>query len=294
MSEREPSQSFLPTAEVTDAEIEERIRQNFEQNYERLRLDGGHALTPFAKSLALQQVLLYWRKMRAVATRVTDTEVKLTLPLQTTPGGRKFTIEGVVDIVREDDHTVMYDIKTHDPDYVRANVDLYEKQLNVYAHIWQRLRGQPLDETAIIATAFPVVVREALREGNPARIERALNEWDPLIDIPLDQVSVNETIADFGATVDAIEEKRFKPPSVETLREKVLNSKQIFATRYCGNCDARFSCSSFRNYAMAAGGQAGFQFSPYFNAQESDADRSERIAVTLESAPLDADLDRLI
>ena len=30
----------------------------------------------------------------------------------------------------------MYDIKTHDADFVNANED-YEDQLNVYTHIWQ-------------------------------------------------------------------------------------------------------------------------------------------------------------
>ena len=52
-------------------------------------------------------------------------------------------MEGVVDIVREDDETWMYDIKTHDPDYVKTHKELYEKQLNVYSYIWQNFKAEP-------------------------------------------------------------------------------------------------------------------------------------------------------
>ena len=94
-----------------------------------LKLEGGHALTPDVTQSALTQVLYYYRKMRSVAERVTDTEVKLTLPDQLTPDGRRFTIEGIVDIVREDDEVWMYDIKTHDPNYITGNKQFYEKAI---------------------------------------------------------------------------------------------------------------------------------------------------------------------
>jgi hypothetical protein len=79
--------------------------------------------------------------MKQVTENVTDTEVPLVLPNQKAPKGRHYNIEDVVDILRELGRTVMYDIKTQDAEYVRENRDLYEKQLNVYAHIWQELRG---------------------------------------------------------------------------------------------------------------------------------------------------------
>lgn len=120
---------------MTEADIEAQIREMFEENYELLQYEGGHALTQDVKNAALRQVLLYWQTMRDVAENVTDTEVKLNLPDQMTPKGRKYGIEGVVDIIRENDRTVMYDIKTHDAHYVNANKALYEKQLNVYAYM---------------------------------------------------------------------------------------------------------------------------------------------------------------
>lgn len=106
---------------------------------------------------------------------MTDTEVKLTPPDRITPVGRAFTIEGVVDIVQEQGRTVMYDIEYAvlltrcEPTSITTS-----QQLNVYAHIWQKLRGQPLDEAAIIATRFPSSLRNALSSDNPVFIGEEL------------------------------------------------------------------------------------------------------------------------
>lgn len=275
---------------ISDEDIEAFIAENFEQNYARLQIEGGHSLTPYVKAGALRQVQMYWRKMREVATNVTDTEVRLTLPDQITPQGRNYTIEGVVDIVCEDDRTVMYDIKTHDPDYVRGHVDKYEQQLNVYAHIWSQLRGNQLDETAIIATAFPATLREALSRKDQHRIDDEFERWNPLIPIPLEGANVEDTIREFGAVVDAIEDKRFAPPSVETLKSRIENTRDLFATRICRNCDARFSCASYRNYAISTNSRKEFNFSEYFSDYDaSDLERVERVTVTFnqESLPIE-------
>ena len=137
------------------------------------------------------------------------------MPEQVTPQGRKYGIEGVVDIIRENDKTVMYDIKTHDADYVRANTAEYEKQLNVYAYIWQGLRRQQLDQTAIIATSYPNSIRDAIASNDKRRLTKEMENWNPLIDIPFNQDSVDQTIQEFGEVVDAIESKKFEPPSLE-------------------------------------------------------------------------------
>lgn len=233
-----------------EQEIEDFIRATFEENYERLRLESGQALAPNVRETALNQVLLYWRKLRAIAEAVTDTEVHLSLPGQETPHGREYTIEGVVDILQEAGRTVMYDVKTHDADFVRANPDLYEQQLNVYAHIWQELRQQPLDEMAVIATDFPDTLQDALASGDPAALDYHLARWEPVVPMAFDERRVEETIQAFSAVVDAIEEKRFAPRSMADLHSELHGARRVrFATRICRNCDARFSCSSFREYA---------------------------------------------
>jgi hypothetical protein len=270
---------------LTTEEIEAWVEKTFEENYERLRLDGGHALTPYVRKMALEQIKGYYNKLRDVAENVTDTEVRLTLPEQHTPEGRKFTIEGVVDIVRENDLTIMYDIKTHDADYVRKNPENYEEQLNVYAHIWQTLRGEPLDQTAIIATAFPDAVKDALRKKNDVAIKKQMDLWNPLIDIPLKQEKVQDTINGFGATVDCIESKKFKPPRVEVLQEEVGTTRQKFGTRVCRNCDARFSCTSYRNFVISTNARTGIDFRTYFTDFGSDDEKAETVSLTLEVAP---------
>ena len=84
---------------MTDAN-EQFLRDAFEANFERLREESGRVVTPDVKRAAFEQVLLYWRRLRTLAEQVTETEVHLVLPDQRSPEGRRYTLEGVVDIVR--------------------------------------------------------------------------------------------------------------------------------------------------------------------------------------------------
>jgi hypothetical protein len=233
-------------------DIEAFIRKTFEENFQRLRFENGHGLTAEVKEAALRQVLLYWRKLKRIAETVTDTEVRLNLPGQVTPHKNKFNIEGIVDIVRAEGRTVMYDLKTLDPEYVNNNISEYERQLNVYAHIWKNLRGQGLDEMAIIATQFPQSLDKAYekKEQDPEVFKKEIEDWKPVIPVPVDDQHVAETIRDFGQVVDCIEEGKFKPATVERLKEKEVGTA-VFATRVCRNCDARFSCESYREYVKS-------------------------------------------
>ena len=263
------------TAPLTTEDVETRLREFFDENYEVLRFEGGHRLAPDVIEGAFQQVLAYWRKLRDVAERVTDTEVKLTLPNQVTPAGRKFGIEGVVDIVREEGHTILYDLKTHEADYVRQNLDAYAPQLNVYAHIWQVLRGQNLNETAIISTVLPEPLREAMNRGDQARLDALMARWEPLIPIPFDNSNVAETVALFGAVVDKIESHEFAPPPVEVLGSSLSGQSARFVTNVCRNCDARYSCDSYREYVLQAGLAASRTFRAYYSANTTDVERDD-------------------
>ncbi|MBN2004575.1 MAG: hypothetical protein JXA21_14565 [Anaerolineae bacterium] len=269
--------------------IEDFIREVFAQNYEELRLESGQALAADARQTALNQVLLYWRKLRAVAESVTDTEVRLSLPGCETPHEREYTIEGVVDILQEAGRTVMYDIKTHDADYVRANLDLYEQQLNVYAHIWHALRGQALDEMAIIATDYPEAVQAALTSGDPEHLAYALERWQPVVPIAFDARRVETTIHEFGEVVDAIEENHFAPRPLADLQTPLpgVTHHARFGTRVCRQCDARFSCASYREYAWQPGqhGVAEERFRQYYEETPPDAEQEQWRAASLEAVP---------
>ncbi len=274
--------------------IEDFIRQVFEQNFAELRLDSGHALAPDVKQTALNQVLLYWQKLSSIAENVSDTEVRLSLPGQETARGRDFTIEGVVDILRENDRTIMYDIKTHNADYVRANLETYEAQLNIYAHIWQRLRSQSLDGTAVIATDYPEDVQSALESGNLERLRYALEGWNPVVEIAFDLGRVDETIRDFGAVVDCIEDGKFAPPALTRLQTTMPGTRNIrFGTHVCRNCDARFSCAPYREYAQGSRQLAERSVMQYFSEapgeQEQEAWRTGNLDAMMEAGELRRD-----
>ena len=265
-------------------DMEDRMRQWFDDNLDALRRESGHRLAPAVEQAALQQVLAYWRKLGAtVAAHVTDTEVRLNLPGNVTPQGRPFNVEGVVDIVQDGARTVMYDIKTHDVEQVRGNAASYQRQLNVYAHIWQQLQGQALDETAIICTALPKRLEAILRayavQPNAAiaqALQQALAGWNPVVPLAFDAAAVQAMMADFAAVVDAIEDGEFEPPNAARLMDKVYpGARWLFAVQVCRNCDARFSCDSYRQYARQtqpkSGGMAYFR--EYYDDYGPDDER---------------------
>jgi hypothetical protein len=257
-----------------DQEIIHFIEDVFEKNFEELRMDSGHAISPDVKKAALRQVLLYWRKLRSVAENVTDTEVRLSLPGQETAQGRDFTIEGVVDILRENDRTVMYDIKTHDADYVRDNINQFEQQLNVYAHIWRELRKQQLDGVSVIATDFPDPVKRALENNDEEELVYALGNWDPIVPIEFDLRRVQDTIREFGDVVDLIEDRSFAPPPLKKLNESMRGTNKIrFGTHVCRNCDARYSCTPYREFALQNKQTSERPMIQYFSDVISDVDQ---------------------
>lgn len=270
--------------------IEDFIEQAFEDNYQILRTESSRSLTPDGKQAALREVLLYWRKMRRVAEKVTETEVKLTLSGQESPAKHRFSIHGVVDIVRDNERTCMYDIKTHEVAYVHAHPELYQEQLNVYAHIWQELRRRQLDETAIIATRYPPAVAEALESGDEARLQAALDAWEPLVAFDFDESQISDTIAAFGQVVDAIEAGRFAPRSLQDLEEKIYGN-ETFATRTCRNCDARFSCRTYRRYLQQAStGRDAAAYRRYINDPGPEQDLDLWRSANLDGLPAASDL----
>jgi hypothetical protein len=279
---------------LNNTEVEAFIREAFAENFEILRFEGGHSLNPAVKEAALQQVLLYWRKLGDIAQKVSETEVKLNLPAQTTPQGRKFGIEGVVDIVREDDRIIMYDIKSHDVDYVRANTTFYEQQLNVYAYIWEKLRNLPLDQTAIIATDFPEAVNEALTGGEEHKLAAALQAWDPVVELDFNHEQVEATIADFGRVVDAIVDGQFDPPPAKKLTTRLKGAKTLYATRICRNCDVRFFCDSYREYALKSDqAKISENFQRYYQDFGDELDRERWRTLNLDAATTTDNLDGL-
>jgi hypothetical protein len=263
--------------ETLQQEGEARLREIFEENFEFIRAEGGHSITNFIKEEAYLQVLCYFRKNIAIIDQITESEVKLTLPgLKTPEKKRTYNIEGVVDIIREGDEVWMYDLKTHDRFAIENNKPFYREQLNVYAHIYKRLMGNRLDNTAIISTALPGSLKGSLRAGVQEQIAFEMQRWDPVIPLGYSEEEVEAMIDDFGRVVDAIEDHEFAAPPVERLLEKDEGGRGVFATRVCRNCDARFSCPSYREYARQSDSRnQGFR--KYFDDYGTDYTTEEFI-----------------
>ena len=114
-----------------------------------------------------------------------------------------------------------------------------------------------MDGTAIIATQFPRTLKRAIDSDDEVKLAREMEKWDPMIPIPFSQEKVEDTIHKFACVVDKIEERAFRPPALEQLQERIKGTKQRFATRICRNCDARYSCDAYREYAQATSSFSG-------------------------------------
>ena len=132
-------------------EIEEFIRLRLKENLKVMQAETGQRVNQSVVIAAERQALAYWYTMRKLAERITETEVKLSLPECSSPKGRTFTIEGVVDIVQEDAGMSIYDIKTMPRDYVEKNKLEFAMQLNVYS------TTRPLHP--VVATSTPIFLQ---------------------------------------------------------------------------------------------------------------------------------------
>jgi hypothetical protein len=96
-------------------------------------------------------------------------------------------------------------------------------------------------------------------------LQRALENWHPVVEIDPDLSTIDETIQEFALVVDQIHDSEFSPPPVEKLEAPFTTGQNIrFATRVCRNCDARFSCAAYRIYARHGRGQTEKNFIQYY------------------------------
>lgn len=236
-------------------DLESLAKEFYQENYERLKFDGGHALNYQTQKTGLMQVIMYLHKSLHIAQSVTDTEVKLILPNEKLPDGSKYSIVGVIDIVKEKDSVTLYDIKTHDLDFIHLYINDYAEQLNVYAHVWRELRRQRVDKVAIVSTKLPrpleILATQYSNDGIlNDRLQKAIDDWDPVVPVDDFTNKVKEAIDNFAEVVDKIKNYDFQPPGMEKLGKKIKNTNKTFATNVCSNCDVRFTCSSFKEHAV--------------------------------------------
>lgn len=251
----------------------EDINQLFEDTYESIMAENSGGLDPDAVREAKRHVMMYWEKLgNEVASKVTETEVPLSLMGQTTPNGKiEYSIYGIVDVVREGEQVTLYDIKTHPTSHINEDKLRFAPQLNIYAYMYKQLRSVAVTRTCIIATEPP----EVLKQVNPDDLydHPDFIGWDPIIDIEFDEHQMADTIREFGEVVQAIENRVFTPMTVEQIVDSgAKNNGQI----YCRKCDARFSCSAYIDYAKQKGGVTARSVQFYMDNGMTDDEVEQR------------------
>lgn len=259
-------------------ELEDFIHECFSENYTSLASETGKSLSLKQQEAAIQQVVYYLYRMWDIAEKVTETEVKLVLPGQRTRKNRKYNLLGVVDLVSDDSGTRMYDLKTLEKDVILEDKDKFKKQLSIYSHIWKGIKDQKLDGTAIIATSVPSEIKKAVKEfieDPEARFnefQSAIDKVEPIISVDVNEAQIQNFLTEFGDTIDKIEERVFTPASVLELRTKQPGSNSDFGSLVCRNCDARYSCDSYREYIGTARGKVRTLFGQYWDDEDESAE----------------------
>jgi len=225
-----------------------RLFDAFEQNFTILRHEYGHAISREMKESARKVIAAYGLKFFDIANRITETEFHLCLPDQITEQGRTYSLEGVIDIVSESDRSVVYDIKTHDIEYFKNDENRVQDQLNVYAHIWQKLRMKKVDSMIVLLLSFTRELKQKigsldLCDARDIQTFQAMLEgWNPVKEFRYKEEECGRTIIDFGRTVDAIESHQFEAPDMKRLRAE--NGEPRSTLLMCERCDIRPGCPS--------------------------------------------------
>jgi hypothetical protein len=264
---------------IKQQEIKEFIQISFEENYQQLRQEGGHSLSEHILELARRQVYLYWNTLYQTALNVKETEISLTLPAQTSPKNHKFNIFGIVDLIEEDGEVHMYDLKTHDVDYVLEHKEDYKGQLHVYAYVWEKLYERKVDKVSIVAIGENEQLRQERKDWNGPVEDFKPTKWNPVVTFDLEETAITEEINRFGQIVDCIENRQFYPRVLDVNDQNTKDDVK----RFCSNCDIRFSCPSYTNYAAKAS-KRNKQLQNTFSYYENSAEDEEILEEIFEEA----------
>jgi DNA helicase-2/ATP-dependent DNA helicase PcrA len=189
----------------------DKIADWFDTNYVYLTKREKVYLSPPVKQLALNHVLNYYDREKHDWTRVKEAEVDVSLVKE------NYILTGSVDLIRGEGEAVeIVDFKSekkldvnHPKD--REKLNLYRRQLEVYAHIVEERTGHKVSKMHLYYTGV---------EGG-----------NPYISFDKDTRLIESTIATFDQVVNRIEQKDFR------IKERPPD-------KTCNGCDARFYCDS--------------------------------------------------
>lgn len=187
---------------------EDQVRAWFDTNYAQITRRERVYLAQYARDLAVNQVLRYYRRQNGDWSRIREAEVDVSLVKD------HYILTGKVDLIRGEGDTVeLVDFKSerkldmNDPKD-RDKFNQYKRQLEVYAHIVEQRTGQKISKTHLYYTSE--------ESGNP------------YITFRRDGQATEQTIKTFDTIVDRIEARDFAIPARPP--------------KLCKECDMRHYC----------------------------------------------------
>lgn len=187
---------------INSTNIEEWFNNNYTSIVKKERAYLGEA----QKKVALNQVLKYADNQKDNWDKIREAEVDVSLVKE------DYILKGTVDLIEGKGNTVeLVDFKSEKkPDLVRdrEKIEMYRRQLEVYAHIVEERTGYEVSKLHLYYTG----------ELNGV----------PKISFPKKKDSIDRTINDFDKTVCKIKNKEF--------------SEKSKSNNLCLNCDMRFYC----------------------------------------------------
>ena len=184
--------------------IRDNIDDWFEQNYQSLVLTEHSYLAPAAKAAALRYVGNYFNNAQEMWSNIREAEVRLSYPTE------NYILNGQVDMLKGKGDTVeIIDFKTGDKPskMTDAMLVMYEKQLQVYAHLVEQKYGVEVSKMKLYYLSAAV---------------------DPIITFEKNDEKINCMLDEFTDVVKKIEAHDY--------------SGRTKDTAICKDCDMRYYC----------------------------------------------------
>lgn len=182
-----------------------RIEEWLNTNYNLLALKENAYLDKGALKAALKHVMTYYRRNQTKFKDIVAAEVDISVLR------KDYILKGVIDLIQGQDDTVeIVDFKaTKKPkDFKKGRLDLYQRQLEVYAHIVEEKYGKSVSKMHLYYTGE--------------------TEGDPRISYIKNSSSIEKTLASFDKVVDKIEK-----------RDYALEARPL---DLCKECDFKHYC----------------------------------------------------
>lgn len=184
--------------------IKENMADWFEQNYQGLVLSEHSYLAPAAKAAAMRYITNYFNNAKEMWSNIREAEVRLSYPTD------DYILNGQVDMLKGKGDTVeIVDFKTGDKPSKMTDsmLEMYEKQLQVYAHLVEQKYGVEVSKMKL----YYLSAAE-----------------DPIITFEKDNDRINNMMDEFAEIVHKIESHDY------SFRTK--------DTSICKDCDMRYYC----------------------------------------------------